>query len=53
MKKIKKIKYYFLALIFPLIICCIILYSKNIFSDIENFFVTDLKMQHFSFLNYM
>ena len=49
----KKIKYYILSLFLPLIICIIILYSKNIFQNIEYFFVSDLNMQHFSFLNYM
>ncbi len=53
MKKLKKIRYYLLALILPLIICTIILASKNIFTNVENFFVTDLKMQHLPFLNYM
>ena len=53
MKKLKKAKYYILALIIPLIICIIILETKNIFTNIENFFATDLKEQHLPFLNYM
>ena len=49
----KKAKNYILAIILPLILCIIILWSKNILLNIENFYVTDLKLQHLSFLNYM
>ena len=49
----KKIKNYILAFIIPFIICLIILYLKNILFNIENIYVSDLKLQHMPFLNYL
>ena len=52
MKIIKKFKYYILSFIVPLIICLCILYFKSVINDIEEIMVTDLRIQHLSFLNY-
>ena len=49
----KKAKYYILALLLPLLLCIIILWTKGILSNIEYFFITDLRAQHLPFLNYM
>lgn len=53
MNKIKKIKNYLLAFIIPFIICLIVFGLKNILGDIENLYVSDLKLQHLVFLNYL
>ena len=53
MKRLNKFKYYLLSFIIPLIICLLILYFKGIISDVEEFFVSDLRLQHISFLNYL
>ena len=53
MKRVNKFKYYLLSFIVPLIICLLILYSKGIINDVEEFFVSDLRLQHLSFLNYL
>lgn len=53
MKILNKFKYYILSFIVPLFICMLILYFKGIFNDVEEFFVSDLRLQHISFLNYL
>ena len=53
MKILKKFKYYILAFIIPLIICFSILYFKGVFNDVEEIMVSDLRIQHLSFLNYL
>lgn len=50
--KNKKIKNYLLAFLIPFIICLAILYFKGILQDVENMYVSDLRLQHISFLNY-
>mgnify|MGYP003571273979 CR=1 FL=1 len=52
MKKLGKIKNYILAFIIPIVICLIFMYFKNILSDIEEIYTSDLRCQHIVFLNY-
>jgi len=52
-KKNKKNIRYLLAFVLPLVLCLLILYFKDVFTDPEYLFVTDLKIQHLSFLNYL
>ena len=49
----KKVKNYILAFIVPLLLCLIIFYFKGILFDVENFFVSDLKLQHLAFFGYL
>ena len=49
----KKIKNYLLAFLIPFIICIAFLYCKNILQNIENIYVSDLRLQHLPFLNYL
>ena len=49
----KKIGKYLLSFILPLIILVGIFYFKGIFDDVEKFFVSDLRVQHFAFFNYL
>ena len=53
MKKILKIKNYILAFIIPFIICIIFLYYKGILTNIEDIYVSDLRLQHLAFFNYL
>lgn len=48
--KFKNIKNYLLAFFIPFIICLTIFYFKDILLNIENIYVSDLRMQHFVFL---
>lgn len=48
----KKIKNYLLAFMIPFVICLGIFYFKNVLGNIENIYVTDLRVQHLGFLNY-
>lgn len=48
----KKLKNYIMAFILPFIICIFILYLKDILFNIENIYVSDLRLQHVVFLNY-
>ena len=52
MKKLGKIKNYVLAFIIPIIICLVFMYFKNILTDIEEIYTSDLRCQHIVFLNY-
>lgn len=49
----KKIKNYVLAFMLPFALCLAILYFKDILLNIENIYVSDLRIQHMSFLNYL
>ncbi len=53
MKKIKELKNYILAFIIPFAIIVSILFFKGVFNNVDNIFVSDLKVQHLVFLNYM
>ena len=53
MKKIMKFKYHFLAFLLPFLLCIAIFYFKNVLLNVENIFVTDLRIQHFSFFHYL
>lgn len=53
MKKIGKIKNYVLAFIIPIIICMLSLHFKGILKNIEYMYVSDLRLQHVVFLNYL
>ena len=53
MKKIMKFKNYGLAFVIPIIICLIALYFKGILKNIEYLYVSDLRLQHIVFLNYL
>ena len=48
----KKIKNYLLAFFLPFIVCIFILYLKDILFNVENIYVSDLRLQHVAFLNY-
>ena len=48
----KKIKNYLLAFFLPFIVFIIILYLKDILFNVENIYVSDLRLQHVVFLNY-
>ena len=48
--KFKNIKNYLLAFFIPFILCLAIFYFKDILLNIENIYVSDLRMQHFVFL---
>ena len=52
MKKFGKIKNYVLAFIIPIVICLVFMYFKNILTDIEEIYTSDLRCQHIIFLNY-
>lgn len=49
----KKIKNYLLAFIIPFIICLSVFYFKGVLDNIEHIYVTDLRVQHIVFLNYL
>ena len=53
MSRFRKIKNYFLAFSIPFVLCFIVFYFKGNLQNVENFFVTDLRIQHLSFFNYM
>lgn len=53
MERIKKIKNYLFAFIIPFVICLAVLYFKNILFEVENIYVSDLRLQHICFLNYL
>ena len=48
-----KFKNYGLAFVIPIIICLIALYFKGILKNIEYLYVSDLRLQHIVFLNYL
>lgn len=50
MNKIKKVKNYLLSFIIPFILCLAIFYFKDILLNVENIYVSDLRLQHFVFL---
>lgn len=52
MKRIFKSKNYILAFIIPLVLSVAIFYSKGILTNIEEMYVSDLRLQHLPFLNY-
>ena len=52
MKKLNNLKSYLLAFIIPFIILILVFFAKGIWTDIENIYVSDLRLQHMSFLNY-
>lgn len=52
MKKIKKYGYHLMSFLIPMMIVLGILCFKGVFNDIEEFMVSDLRIQHLSFLNY-
>ncbi len=49
----KKYKNYFIAFFLPFFVCVVFLYAKGIFQDIENIYVSDLRLQHLPFLHYL
>lgn len=49
----KKYKNYILSFIIPFIICLIVFYYKGVFSNIDSFYVSDLKVQHLPFFTYL
>ena len=49
----KKIKNYLLAFIIPFIICLGFFFFKGTLNDIENIYVSDLRLQHIVFLSYL
>ena len=53
MIKNKKIRNYLFAFMLPFIICLTIFYFKDVFFNIEEIYVSDLRMQHLVFLNYL
>lgn len=53
MNKMKKLKNYLLAFLIPFMICLVIFYFKDILGNIENMYVSDLRLQHLVFLNYL
>lgn len=52
MKNTKNLKNYLFAFIIPFLICLTILYFKNVLLNIENIYVSDLRLQHLVFINY-
>ncbi|MEE3342992.1 MAG: YfhO family protein [Bacilli bacterium] len=53
MKIIKKYKYHILSFIIPLFLCVIFFSMKGIITNVELFFVSDLKDQHLAFFQYL
>ena len=53
MKKSKKFLNYVLAFVLPLLICLVFMYFKGVFNNIESVYVSDLRIQHISFLSYL
>lgn len=53
MEKTKKIRSHLLAFLIPFIICISVLFFKDILLNIENIYVSDLRLQHVVFLNYL
>lgn len=53
MKKLKKYKNHILAFIVPFILFVIIFYLKGTIQNVENIYVSDLRLQHLVFLNYL
>lgn len=49
----KKIKNYLLAFGIPFIILMLVFYFKGVLNNIEHIYVTDLRVQHIVFLNYL
>ena len=53
MNKFMKVKNYLLAFFLPLLLCLLIFYLKGILQSVEDIYVSDLRLQHISFLNYL
>lgn len=52
MKKLVKVKNYILAFLIPLVLIVSIFYFKGIVTNVEEMYVSDLRLQHLPFLNY-